>query len=363
MDAPTPEASPRRWIQVKPIGDLPEGVVRFQPGTPQSHVVPLRHSGDPVQVSGVSFGTMHETHNLALRFRDLSPHTDAPAVPHIAVLHANVGANPGHDPYAPCSYDDLDGAGVDYWALGHIHRRNVRQMPRGGCAAYCGNLQGRSFKSSECAPKGALVVPVDQGQIGEPEFVPCDEVRFVQQTVQLYGDSIADSQDKILDKAEDVGIEHAPRPVVLEVRLTGRSSDARRLTEAADDGELYSELSDELAGLLNGGGLCAVNPAVRDNVDRDTIMAADDLRADVLNELQNLRPSASPAGDDGMDARARLETLLDGGLPTALRDEWMRASKDHALLNDGFDDALLNDVLDRAEQLLLAIYAESQESP
>ena len=338
----------------RPTGDLPEGVVRFQPGDPQSHVVTLRHSGDPVRVSGVSFGTMHETENLALRFRHLPPHTDTPAALHMAVLHANVGANPGHDPYAPCSYDDLDGAGVDYWALGHIHKRDVRRLQRGGLAAYCGNLQGRSFKTSECEPKGALVVPGDQGQIGEPRFEPCDEVRFVQQTVQLYGDSIADTQDKILDKAEEVGIEHAPRPVVLEVRLAGTSSDASRLTEAADDGELYSELADELAGRLNGGGLCAVNPAVRADGDRDAIMAADDLRADVLNELQRLRPSTAPAGEAGADAPSRLETLLADGLPATLLKPWQQA---------GRDPALLNDVLDRAEQLLLAIYAESQASP
>ena len=127
----------------KPIGDLPVGVKRFQPGDPQTHVVTLRHSGDPVRVSGVSFATRHETENLALRFRRVPPHPEAPNAPHVAVLHANVGGNPGHDPYAPCSYDDLDGAEVDYWALGHIHKRDVQPLPRGGRAAYCGNLQGR----------------------------------------------------------------------------------------------------------------------------------------------------------------------------------------------------------------------------
>lgn len=335
----------------KPIGDLPPGVVRFQPGDPQSHVVTLRHSGDAVRVSGVSFGTMHETENLALRFRQLPPHPDAPTAPHVAVLHANVGRNPGHDPYAPCSYEDLDGAGVDYWALGHIHKRHVRRLPRGGWAAYCGNLQGRSFKASECEPKGALVVPVDQGQIGEPRFEPRDEVRFVQQTVELYGDSITDAQEKILDKAEEVGIEHAPRPVVLEIRLAGRSSDAERLTKAADDGDLYNELSDELSSRLNGGGLCAVNPAVRAYGDRDAIMAADDLRADVLSELQSLRPSAAPTGTSGGDTRARLHELLDDGLPPTLREPWQQVSR---------DPTRLNDVLDRAEQLLLAIYADAE---
>lgn len=336
----------------KPIGGLPDGVVRFKPGDPETHVVTLRHSNEPLRVSGVSFGTMHETENLALRFRHLPPHLDAPTAPHVAVLHANVGGNPGHDPYAPCSYDDLDGAGVDYWALGHIHKRYVRELPRGGRAAYCGNLQGRSFKASECEPKGALVVPLDQGQIGVPRFEPCDEVRFVQQTVELHGDTIADAQDTILEHAEEVGTEHEHRPVALEVRLIGTSRDALRLTEAADSGDLYNELSDEFSKRLNGGGLCNVNASVRALADPDAIRRGGDLRAQVLKDLQNLRTEAASTAADGAATRASIQELIDEGLPPALRDAWQQIERE--------SPARLNDVLDRAEQLLLAIYAEAE---
>ena len=344
----------------KPIGGMPDGVVRFAAGAPQSHVVTLRHSRDPVRVSGVSFGQQQEKDNLALRFRDLKPDPTLSGVPHVAVLHANVGGNPGHDPYAPCSYADLDRGGVDYWALGHIHQRHVRRLPGGTQAAYCGNLQGRSFKPSECEPKGALVVPVEHGRIGEPRFEPCDEVRFVRQQVVLHRDSIGEAQDQILECALEVGAEHAPRPVALEVSLTGTSEDALQLAEAADNGELYDAMSDEFVERLGGGGLCGVDPSVRVPGDRDAIMAGTDLRAEVLRDLQRLRPTSTRAepgagtadGDTaGTDARARLEELLEEGLPQTLRKAWREVLREQPVR--------IEDVVTRAELLLLDAFAES----
>ena len=336
----------------KPIGDLPSGVVRFESGDPQSHLVKLRHSGDLVRVSGVSFGTQHEKENLALRFRDLKPDATAAHTPHVAVLHANVGGNPGHDPYAPCSYDDLVGADVDYWALGHIHKQHVRQLPDGSWAAYCGNLQGRSFKASECEKKGALVVQIEHGRIGDHKFEPCDEVRFVQQPVSLHGDSIAEVQDKILDHAEEVGNDHSPKPVALEIRLSGTSSDTTRLAEAADNGELYSEMSDELSNRLNGGGLCSVHASVGTIADRGEILRGEDLRAHVLLDLQGLRAEAAMTGADSASTRTGFQERLDESLPPALRKAWQQIERDNP--------AMLIDVLDRAEQLLLAIYAGAE---
>ncbi len=323
----------------KPIGGLPEGVVRFEPGVPQSHVVTLRHSRDPVRVSGVSFGTQHEKENLALRFRDLEPDPAAAHAPHVAVLHANVGGNPGHDPYAPCSYDDLDGAGVDYWALGHIHKRNVRELPSGARAAYCGNLQGRSFKASECEPKGALVVPIGHGRIGDHEFEPCDEVRFVHDEIPVAGDTVADLQDRLEQTAEQLGCEHAPRPVALRVRLAGRSNEARRLAETADSGELYQALTDDLSELLGGGGLCGVQVAVRADADRDAIMASGDLRASVLRDLQGLRPGDDPS----------LAKMLRDELPSQLRTTWQEIVEQRP--------ERLAEVVDLAETLILDAFS------
>lgn len=384
-----------------PVGELPKGVTRFTPGTPQSHVVTLRHSRNLVLVSGVSFGTQHEKGNLARRFAGLSPPPGAVGAPHVAVLHANVGGNPGHDRYAPCSYDDLDGAEVDYWALGHIHKREIRRLDGGGWAAYCGNLQGRSFKSAECEPKGALVVPIEQGHLGEPRFKPCDEVRFVRDEIAVTpGDSILGVQDRLLEAAAELGSAHPSKPVVWNVRLTGTNDEAGQIRHAVDSDELRSHVADELSRLLGGGGLCRLEAAVRTALNREAILLVGDLRADVLKELQRLHKSAPNLGaagtptvkigaDVSSDVRASDDDdRYDDTARTGAGDDGRGVAQDHAdfserssaasdiheLLKDGLPAALsdvwrdildqrperLGDVLTRAEELLLEIFAEAE---
>ena len=335
----------------RPVGELPEGVVRFEPGYPQSHLVTLRESGDSVLVSGVSFGRRSESENLALRFQTLDRH---PGAPHVAVLHANVGGQPGHDPYAPCSHDDLAAAPVDYWALGHIHKREIRSLQSGVRAAYCGNLQGRNFKPAECEPKGALVISVAGGRLGDHEFIPCDQVRFVRGEVVVEpGDSILGVRDRLLEAAHEVGAEHSPRSVAWEVRIIGMMEDAPLLRDAVAKGELVADVDDELSAALGGGGLCGLEEAVRRPVDRGAVLAAGGLFADVLNRLQQFRQGVTGTVDGGAPGRhtsdrGELNQLLLDCLPSGLQGIWQEIREQRP--------SRLEDVLDLAEESLLHIY-------
>ena len=327
------------------VGELPASAVRFAPGEPQSHRARLRFDGGDVLVSGVSFGQRHETENLARRFRGIEHARDAG--PHVAVLHANVGANPGHDPYAPCSDDDLDAAPVNYWALGHIHKREIRRLHSGARAAYCGNLQGRSFKPSECEPKGALVVPIADGRIGEPRFESCDAVRFVRSDLAVTPeDTIDEIAIRLTEQATELGRQHAPLPVVWESRLVGTSHDARRIRAAAAAGEFAAALSAELTERLGGGGLCRLETTVRTAVDREQILSGNDLRADVLRDLASYQQAlASPDADT-----APLHELLREGLPSVVEDFWAELIAEQP--------QRLDDVLVLAEELLLDVYSD-----
>jgi DNA repair exonuclease SbcCD nuclease subunit len=140
------------WSAIR--GDWPPLVKIFAPGLVDE--VAVVKNGEPVAtVRGVSFAQRGEVDDLALRF----PGRSGPEL-HVGVLHCNLGGNLKHDPYAPCSVDDLVKPGYDYWALGHIHQRTI---VRDGdpWIVYSGNLQGRSPKTSEQGAKGALVVEVD----------------------------------------------------------------------------------------------------------------------------------------------------------------------------------------------------------
>jgi DNA repair exonuclease SbcCD nuclease subunit len=262
------------------IGRLPDRTHVFDPGDPQTHEVGLR-SGGVAYVSGVSFSTRHEPENLAVRFQSLDRPTGGP---HVAVLHANLGGDEDHDNYAPCSESDLAAAPVDYWALGHIHLRSEpRRLAGGGWVAYSGNPQGRTSKTSECQPKGALVVPIEDGVIGRPEFAPCDAVRFVHSRIELIdGAGVAETEAALEQAAKVAGHEAGGRPVVWFPHIVGRSPEPSTIREALD-----AFLSDEnsLSGLLNRGGSANWTVDLQDAVSSDDLLAAGGLPAAVVTRL------------------------------------------------------------------------------
>ena len=64
----------------------------------------------------------------------------------------------GYGNYAPCSLSDLASSGMDYWALGHIHKHGVLRAAD-PTVVYCGNPQGRDPGESD--PRGCYLVDVD----------------------------------------------------------------------------------------------------------------------------------------------------------------------------------------------------------
>ncbi|MFD1849994.1 metallophosphoesterase family protein [Oceanobacillus bengalensis] len=71
-----------------------------------------------------------------------------PEVPfHIATLHGSIGSNTEHDVYAPFQITDLVEKDFDYWALGHIHKREI--LKKNPPVVYPGNTQGRNRKETD----------------------------------------------------------------------------------------------------------------------------------------------------------------------------------------------------------------------
>jgi len=290
----------------RPAATLPPAVTVFAADRPQVHTVALR-SGHSVDVAGVSFGKEHESANLARRFHQLTTnprHT-------IGVLHTNVGSNDQHGDYAPCTVADLDVAPVGYWALGHIHDRTVQPLGAGRWWAYPGNLQGRSTKATECGPKGALVVPILADGFGEPQFVACDTVRFVRSDVDVSGaDNVGDALDLIGARLADVEQQADGRSLVARLRLTGASAAHHALTTQTDLLDLAREQN------TTGALISTVEVATRPRVERDQVLARNNLQSDIVRTLEAVdNPSAQLLdllnGQITGVAEARLRKQLD----------------------------------------------------
>lgn len=190
----------------------PDGVHRF--GSDSVEAVQVRRDGAVLAtLYGISHSHAEVRENLAGRLGREQPGGLA-----IGLLHANVEGIGGHENYAPCRMDDLESAGMDYWALGHVHDRRVlrEDMP---AVVYPGNTQGRS--RAEQGARFCTVVDV-AGQGISLRSVAVDAVRWLRREVSITG--ISDDQE-LLDaleyscaEARDVG---EGRPVICMIILTG----------------------------------------------------------------------------------------------------------------------------------------------
>ncbi len=177
-----------------------------------------------VAFHGQGFATRAELRNLARTY----PQPVAGMV-NVGILHTSVAGYDEHDTYAPCSVDDLCARGYEYFALGHVHQRQVLcEGPT--TAAFSGNLQGRHVK--ETGPKGALVVTLAPGARAELEFVELDVARWEHPRLDV---SSAASLREVLALVSDelTRLRRAAdgRPVVARVTLLGTTAAAPELAD------------------------------------------------------------------------------------------------------------------------------------
>ncbi len=92
----------------------------------------------------------------------------------IGLLHTALSGRTGHAPYAPCDVRALQNKGYDYWALGHVHAREV--VSETPYIVFPGNLQGRHMR--ELGPKGATLIHIHDGAVSKLEHRALDVVRF-----------------------------------------------------------------------------------------------------------------------------------------------------------------------------------------
>lgn len=116
----------------------------------------------------------------------------------LGILHTGLSGLDGHDPYAPCSPQQLADKGYDYWALGHIHLRGEHQIEGTAPVVFSGNIQGRHIRES--GPKGCILVDVDARNQTQRQFVPLDVVRF--ETFDANGGEWSHT-DELMDAYED----------------------------------------------------------------------------------------------------------------------------------------------------------------
>ena len=155
-----------------------------------------------------------------------------PGLFNIGMLHTSLTGIAGHDTYAPTDLGTLKSRGYDYWALGHVHVRQViSEQPR---VVFPGNLQGRHAR--ETGAKGCELVQV-QGTSIDARFFPLDVVRWHQIQLDLQPGAALDDLPRHVTQALQAAVAGAGDVLhAMRVTLTGET--ALHALEASQPGTL-----------------------------------------------------------------------------------------------------------------------------
>ena len=91
----------------------------------------------------------------------------------VGVMHTGFDLDLQKAPVEPAK---LLGRGVDYWALGHLHKKLAYPSWDDPCAVFSGCIQGRDIK--ETGERGCFVVTLEQDAPTRLEFVPTASVAW-----------------------------------------------------------------------------------------------------------------------------------------------------------------------------------------
>ncbi len=287
-------------------------------------------SGMEVAIHGVSFAQAHAPESLLPKYR-----AALPGVANLGLMHTSLAGTPGHDAYAPCSLADLSQTGFDYWALGHIHKRDVPKTK--GSVVMPGMPQGRDI--NEAGAKSVTLVTIgDDGKISLEERVT-SVAEFVRVPVDLEGatewQEIAPRMTQALEAARAATrSEH----MVARLVLKGRTPLAWRMRR---DGDILRAEADQRASLVGRGwidkveveclpdvpeqaGPPAADPLqeLRRLVDEE-IISSPELQAQALALADELRGQLPPEcrhilGRDAEEFRHSVSSLLSGGAEDVL---------------------------------------------
>lgn len=232
----------------------------------------------------------------------------------VGILHTAANGRPGHEPYAPCAIEGLLSKNYDYWALGHVHQREI--LHENPWIVFPGNTQGRHI--NESGPKGCTVVTVQDGRCTGVEHRNLDVVRWTLCDIDISGaDSIEDFLDltrpRLEEESRDAG------ELLIAARIQFRGASGAHADMVRDPEKWISEIRAAATDLSSGTiWIEKVGFATQSRISLEERLAQNDPVADLLRLVQELQPGdeiLKPLKDELTSLRTRLPAELLQGSP------------------------------------------------
>ncbi|SFA81290.1 DNA repair exonuclease SbcCD nuclease subunit [Lentibacillus halodurans] len=202
----------------------PDNVFIF-PDESVNHFIYQKNGEMKAAIYGFSFENRAVTANKAAEYETIVG--DIPY--HIAMLHGSLHSNTEHDVYAPFHISDLTEKDFDYWALGHIHQREmIRHDPP---VVYPGNIQGRNKK--EAGEKGCYHV-VLSGDAASMTFLPLQSIKFNQRSADISDCQELHQLESVISQTVTDG-GNSMSPELLRLTLTGDQESLEKWEPSLDE--------------------------------------------------------------------------------------------------------------------------------
>jgi len=315
---------------------LPDGARMLRTDEPES----IRLAELSVVIHGMGFSARSVPENVVPRYPSpLAGHLN------IGLLHTSATDGGTHETYAPCTVEQLVAHGYDYWALGHVHARQVL-AERPCWVVFPGNTQGRHVR--ETGPKGATLVTVNDGQIAKVMHRDLDVVRWELLKVDLTDAATEDDAFAAVRADLDDALATAgDRLLAARVMLEGATAVHPALVR--DLGATRDKLHAEAASCAGAGTIWleSVDVRTRPKLDIAAMRERSDAVGLLVRELDN-----ATAGEFATDVQTYCATLLNRA--RVLREA---LGEDHPAVQAA-GGTLSPDLLERARNLLLARLTE-----
>ena len=282
--------------------DLPPSVKVFG-GRSEVVQATSTDGGLEVAVHGISFIEQKVTENMVGKFK--SPVDGAI---NIGLLHTSLGGSTPHDPYAPCSVDDLKSCGFDYWGLGHIHKREV--FSESPMVVMPGIPQGRHI--NESGPKTVTLVTINDDRTIHLQEHQTSIAQFEKISVNATGhedwrDVISAIQTAFEEERQKV----ITKNLVVRLFIEGTTTLAWRLRQDID---LLNEQANNLASGMEGVWLEKIEVKCKISTTEN-----EGETASPVHELGNLIQDEVVGSDGYMEAAQEIAEDMRSQLPGEIR--------------------------------------------
>ena len=229
-------------------------------------------------------------------------------------------------------------SGIDYWALGHVHTRQVLHEPA-PTVVYPGNSQGRH--PNESGARGVYLVEVDAAGAVSLQFHATDTVRWERASIDISG---METEQDLLNEIDDA-VQHLQdgaqgRSVVARITLNGRGQLNQSLRRPNAVGDILEVVNEEWAGQQPFVWCERIEDETGAAIDREALRAGEDFLAEVLRTADLLKESP--------------DSFRDG-----LAELYEHAR--HRRYLDAFTDEEIAALLDEAENMAVGLLVEEDD--